>query len=214
MGDLFHEVGRGFILRTTESQKHFSPPTTVAIVLTTHPSKKRLTPAERCHALVATERRPERQGRPMGCKPWFVCYLSRQNCGAVLWPHTVNFVRLSSVMIYLRGCTCASSYHHHQIGSINLSYRCNIFFVVVGLTWLHCHNLSFALYRSRENIEWYMYSSGELFMRSREGYFGVYFPSCEATRETNTKITLEWAHEQFVTRVHTLFYFLHDITNP
>ena len=47
-------------------------------------------------------------------------------------------------------------------------------------------------------------------MRSREGYFGVYFPSCEI----NTKITLEWAHKQFVTRVHTLFYFLHDITNP
>ena len=23
-----------------------------------------------------------------------------------------------------------------------------------------------------------MYSRGELFMRSREGYFGVYFPSC------------------------------------
>ena len=59
-----------------------------------------------------------------------------------------------------------------------------------------------------------MYSSGELFMSSREGYFGVYFPSCAATREINTKITLEWAHKQFVTRVHTLFYFLHDITYP
>ena len=59
-----------------------------------------------------------------------------------------------------------------------------------------------------------MYSRGELFMRSREGYFGVYFPSCAATKEINTKITLEWAHKQFVTRVHTLFYFLHDITNP
>ena len=58
------------------------------------------------------------------------------------------------------------------------------------------------------------YSRGELFMRSREGYFGVYFPSCVATREINTKITLEWAHKQFVTRVHTLFYFLHDITSP
>ena len=32
-----------------------------------------------------------------------------------------------------------------------------------------------------------MYSSDELFQRSREGYFGVYFPSCEATREINTK---------------------------
>ena len=30
------------------------------------------------------------------------------------------------------------------------------------------------------------------------GYFGVYFPSCEATREINTKITLEWAQKRFV----------------
>ena len=35
-----------------------------------------------------------------------------------------------------------------------------------------------------------MYSRGKLFMRSREGYFGVYFPSCAPTREINTKITL------------------------
>ena len=59
-----------------------------------------------------------------------------------------------------------------------------------------------------------MYSSDELFQRSREGYFGVYFPSCEAAREINTKITLKWAQKQFVARVHTLFYFLDDITNP
>ena len=58
-----------------------------------------------------------------------------------------------------------------------------------------------------------MLSSDELFKFSREGYFGVYFLSCEATQEINTKITLEWAQKQFVTRVHTLFYFLHDITN-
>ena len=45
------------------------------------------------------------------------------------------------------------------------------------------------------------------------GYFGVYFPSSVAVREINTKITLEWGHKQFVTRVHTLFHFLHDITN-
>ena len=59
-----------------------------------------------------------------------------------------------------------------------------------------------------------MYLSDELFQCSWEGYFGVYFPSCEAKREINTKITLEWAQKQFVTRVHTLFYFLHDTTNP
>ena len=59
-----------------------------------------------------------------------------------------------------------------------------------------------------------MYSSDESFQRSRVGYFGVFFPSCEATREINTKITPEWAQKRFVTIVHTLFYFLHHITNP
>ena len=34
-----------------------------------------------------------------------------------------------------------------------------------------------------------MQSSAELFMRWRGGYFGVYFPICAATRETNTIIT-------------------------
>ena len=38
--------------------------------------------------------------------------------------------------------------------------------------------------------------------------------SCEATREINTKLTLGWEQKKFVTRVHTLFHFLHDITNP
>ena len=64
------------------------------------------------------------------------------------------------------------------------------------------------------NSEWCMYSRDELFKRSRECYFGVNIPGCEATRGINTKITLEWAQKQLVTRVHTLFYFLHDIKNP
>ena len=38
-----------------------------------------------------------------------------------------------------------------------------------------------------------MCSSDEVFQHCREGCFGVYFPSCEAMREINTKITLEWA---------------------
>ena len=42
-----------------------------------------------------------------------------------------------------------------------------------------------------------MYSRDELFLRSLECYFGIY-----------TKITLEWALKQFVTRVHTLFSIL------
>ena len=45
-------------------------------------------------------------------------------------------------------------------------------------------------------------------------HFVVYFLSCDATRKINTKITLKWAHKQFVTAVHTLFYFLHNIRNP
>ena len=46
------------------------------------------------------------------------------------------------------------------------------------------------------------------------GLFWCLFPELEATREINTKITLEWAQKRFVMRVHTLFNFLHDITNP
>ena len=38
-------------------------------------------------------------------------------------------------------------------------------------------------------------------------------PSCEATLGISTKTTLEWAQKQFVTRVHTLYYFLYDIKN-
>ena len=48
-------------------------------------------------------------------------------------------------------------------------------------------------------------------MRSPEGNFWVYVPSYAATREINTytKKTLEWAPKQFVSNVHTIFYFLH-----
>ena len=38
------------------------------------------------------------------------------------------------------------------------------------------------------------------------------FISCFATQEINTKITLERAQKQFLMRVHTLWYLLHDIT--
>ena len=58
-----------------------------------------------------------------------------------------------------------------------------------------------------------MYSRGEQFQRSRDGYFGVYFTVFEVASGINTKITLEWAQKHLVMRVHALFYFLH-ITNP
>ena len=47
----------------------------------------------------------------------------------------------------------------------------------------------------RENGGQCMYWSGELFRHWRGSYFGVYSWSCEATREINTKITLEWMHK-------------------
>ena len=49
-----------------------------------------------------------------------------------------------------RRCIWNSSYCHHQIGNINLSYCCHIFSVVVCPRLYH-HNLSVASYRSRES---------------------------------------------------------------
>ena len=55
---------------------------------------------------------------------------------------------------------------------------------------------------------WIPYSRGELFMRTPDDYFGVYFPRCE-TWKINTKLTLSWAHKQFATLVHSLWYTLY-----
>ena len=52
-----------------------------------------------------------------------------------------------------------------------------------------------------------MDSSGELFMRSQEGYFGVHFSSFEASMKIKTKIILEWAYKSFVMGVH-IYYFI------
>ena len=68
-----------------------------------------------------------------------------------------------------------------------------------SLEWCHCHPSISACpvtLRWKERIkdlyiEWWMYMSGELFLRTREGYFGAYFLSCEATQEINTKISLD-----------------------
>ena len=46
------------------------------------------------------------------------------------------------------------------------------------------------------------------------GLFWCLFPELRTAMEINTKIILDWVHKQFVTRVHTLFYFLHNIMDP
>ena len=53
----------------------------------------------------------------------------------------------------------------------------------------------------------------KLFMHSRECFDGVYFTSCETTREIDTTLSFSWMHKQFVTTVHTWFDFLHDMIN-
>ena len=41
----------------------------------------------------------------------------------------------------------------------------------------------------------------------REYYLILYFPSCEATRKINTKITLEWAHKEIATAWHYIYWW-------
>ena len=44
-------------------------------------------------------------------------------------------------------------------------------------------------------------------LRARDGYFGDYFPRCEAARDINIKISIRWAHyKESATTVHTLFW--------
>ena len=56
------------------------------------------------------------------------------------------------------------------------------------IPWLARTGPESVVYRE-QCMDW----SGELFMRSRECYFGVYFPIFEAISAINTNITLEWA---------------------
>ena len=49
----------------------------------------------------------------------------------------------------------------------------------------------------------------KLFMHSHAFYFGVYFSSCESTREIDNRMTLEWVHKQFARRVYIVFLRLH-----
>ena len=62
----------------------------------------------------------------------------------------------------------------------------------------------------------YVWVRVALIVSSRKGcfYVGAHFPSCEKTREINSKTTLEWAHKSFDRTVHTLSYFWHDIMDP
>ena len=107
--------------------------------------------------------------------------------------------------------TALSFIHLQLVSCVNARMVFMVFMITCGsVTDISSTNIDV---RAWINREWCMYLSDELFQLSREGYFDVNFPSCEATREINTKITLKWAQKQFVASVHTLFYFLHDITN-
>ena len=59
-----------------------------------------------------------------------------------------------------------------------------------------------------------MYSSGVLFMCWREGYVGIYFLGCEASREMNTKINLAWGHNSHENTYIIIFLtWLNESTN-
>ena len=55
-----------------------------------------------------------------------------------------------------------------------------------------------------------MYSRGELFMRSGECYFNVYFPGCAAKKDINTKITLEQINSSPQEYIHYLILTRHN----
>ena len=57
-------------------------------------------------------------------------------------------------------------------------------------------------------LEWWTVSA------LTRGLFWYLFPELRSNDAINTKRTLRWARKQFVTRVHTLFYFFHEKTNP
>ena len=60
----------------------------------------------------------------------------------------------------------------------------------------------------------YMNLGDELFTLSWKCCFVVYFHCIDAKREITTTITIEWARNLFITTVHTLTHFLHDIMSP
>ena len=83
----------------------------------------------------------------------------------------------------------------HEYGRLHLGYRQKF----------HLHLLSGSKYETKCGLEW-----RTVYALTR-GWFRCFSPSCEATNEINTEITLEWALKQFATTVHISFYFLHEI---
>ena len=81
------------------------------------------------------------------------------------------------------------------------------------LIWRHfnfgedllCYNKT--VYRIMYVLEWRTVST------LTRGLFWCLFPELRSNEGNKHKITLEWTQRQFVTRVHTLSYTLHDITN-
>ena len=51
-------------------------------------------------------------------------------------------------------------------------------------------------------------------LRAGKCYFDVYFQSCEATRDTNIKITLELLHKHFPMTTFTSLYITHEKNKP
>ena len=60
-------------------------------------------------------------------------------------------------------------------------------------------------------LEEYVYGLyGAIILRTGKCYFDVYFQSCEVTRDTNIKITLELLHKQFPMTLFTSLYITRE----
>ena len=99
--------------------------------------------------------------------------------------------------------SCFMSWRRHALVDSLRFVQCFIHAVSI---WIMLSCVIYVHIASRTDL------SGWLFMRSRECYFGVYCPSYEGIGQIKTKITLVWVLKQFITKGHTLSYFLHNIT--
>ena len=125
---------------------------------------------------------------------------------SVIYGFVMSCKKLDNVCTLVTNCLCT----HSSVILVFIS--CTVcatreINTKITLSWAHkqfatrVHTL-FSIYPYSSGL----YSCDDLFMPSLGCYFGVYFPRRFASRKINTKITLSWTHEQFATRVHSLFY--------
>ena len=80
----------------------------------------------------------------------------------------------------------------------------------MAFTWGHYHKKIWRDQSGKEDTSIYLRNQ---WVNQIWNNVCTHVANCLCAHKRVIILTLEWAHKQFVTRVHTLFYFLHDITN-